>query len=617
MAKKKTNHKNMSRAEKQKLWDRTFTETLNLLNTKNRCVVIRPTGFGKTWIMARLINCFDHVLFLYQNEANITGVKNAYAYYNKTKRLKTTIPNVTFMSYMKWTKLKTAKKREKYLKDIDIIMADECSILGARETMKVMDDVLNEFPDIKLLGATATPDRMDMVDEIGRYFTDLSDITNPKTLQPFEYTLIDAMRDGMLKTPYYYYCPYAEISKNGYNEQILRKMANKELNKLAHSDKLEFEDMIEAKAIEMRNTFNMPNVIKRAVNSCTPSNDYQKFICFFPTIDKIEEEGKLVKEWFKSAFPKHTINILEISSKDKTSKENVHKLRDLKPKKKHIDLIFVCRMLDMSYHVDNLTGILMNRRTNSLNVYIQELGRILSSTCANAGIVLDVVSNIKRPALYALAGQTSERNRWLKKRLKKLKKKKTMSLAYDFAKVMMNTTGKIDANIIYNNFDITRKDIIAIKDAINNNDGHRFIFTDADKAELTSIQRQLDRKPLWTTPNNISQDFFIVKEEEATVREFIRKVAAEATSMVARRAWNNWLACGGQYKRADGSPMTRNEILHQRIADGKIPLPPFCYTRNLSIESVLDTMGIPDDGTRLSKSDLDFILSDVSDRLPT
>ena len=56
------------------------------------------------------------------NKANIEGVKTAYAFFNTpniASKPITDIPNVTFMSYAKWARLKTQEQREKYLKDVD------------------------------------------------------------------------------------------------------------------------------------------------------------------------------------------------------------------------------------------------------------------------------------------------------------------------------------------------------------------------------------------------------------------------------------------------------------------------------------------------------------------
>lgn len=64
-------------------------------------------------------------------------------------------------------------------------------------------------------------------------------------------------------------------------------------------------------------------------------------------------------------------------------------------------------MMNMGYHVDDLTGIIMYRGTKSGTVYIQQLGRILSSGASNAGIVIDVVDNIHQHSVYrVLDGQS-------------------------------------------------------------------------------------------------------------------------------------------------------------------------------------------------------------------
>ena len=57
-------------------------------------------------------------------------------------------------------------------------------------------------------------------------------------------------------------------------------------------------------------------------------------------------------------------------------------------------------MLNMGYHVGDITGIVMYRCTQSSIVYIQQLGRALSSGSYNSCIVFDIVDNIRRGSVF-------------------------------------------------------------------------------------------------------------------------------------------------------------------------------------------------------------------------
>ena len=84
-----------------------------------------------------------------------------------------------------------------------------------------------------------------------------------------------------------------------------------------------------------------------------------------------------------------------------------------------------------------------------------------------------------------------------------------------------------------------------------------------------------------------SEDLHLVADVyEATYREIIAKTIAEVISMRCRQAWARWIEKGG-----DASVMTREYILGQ-IAPQAVPLPPFCKLKNVSVNAVLDEMGI-------------------------
>ena len=73
---------------------------------------------------------------------------------------------------------------------------------------------------------------------------------------------------------------------------------------------------------------------------------------------------------------------------------------------------------------------------------------------------------------------------------------------------------------------------------------------------------------------------------EATYRELIAKTVAEPRSMRCRQAYQRWKERGG-----DDSIKTREYILSREAPDF-VPLPPFCDLKSVSINEVLNEMGI-------------------------
>lgn len=66
-----------------------------------------------------------------------------------------------------------------------------------------------------------------------------------------------------------------------------------------------------------------------------------------------------------------------------------------------IDLIFSINMLNVGYHVDNITGLIFKRWTASNQIYYQQLGRCLSSVSPYIPVVFDFVKSIDSKGITA------------------------------------------------------------------------------------------------------------------------------------------------------------------------------------------------------------------------
>lgn len=386
----------MSRVDE--IRERTKEDLIFKTEKFGHCVLVRNTGFGKTWILSELIARYRKVLYLYPTEVIKSTALHRYShleedYFNgqfretfKAVALSETgkpvgIDNVTFMTYNKLARL--TDKELKECEGYDLIISDECHRLGAKNTRVAYEKLMNYCKDSYFIGATATPDRSDTFDVVEEFFDDIV---------VFEYTLHDAFKDGMLKKPYYCYCTYDILG-------TLRKDLKKQAIDMKDSA---IDEIISGHLIEIANIFNMDNIIRDVCTNYARTTNYMKFIIFFSNFKHIADKGTDVMNWFQKAFPNHTVNQLIITSEKKKYAENVNKLDDLVETDKTIDLIFCVDMLNMGYHVSDLTGILMYRGTESNIIYTQQLGRALNSGSEDACIVFDVVDNLHRKAVYDL-----------------------------------------------------------------------------------------------------------------------------------------------------------------------------------------------------------------------
>lgn len=563
----------------EKLREQTYQETLDTLYKYKKCALIRPTGFGKTGILTRIIRQFKHVIYVYP--AEIIRETVLLFYYQKPENIpeNRNIENVTFLSYAMLAKFANDpdKKYQEQVKQLalqnDIVIFDECHRLGATGASIGLDLLLKYNSNLYFLGATATPERMDMIDEIAKYFDD-------RTIS--EYNLHDAFRDNILQRPYYFYCNYQKANK--LKQQEITK-AQKELQISKNTLSPEAFEKIKQSLIEISNIHYMPDTIKDICNQYAPKKHYLRFLCFFSNYKLLKQNGDKLKQWFHEAYPSYTINNIVVTSETDETIENAKRIKNLGTQENHIDLIFSCDMMNLGYHVNDLTGIIMYRGTQSGIVYTQQLGRILSSGNSIPGICLDIVDNIHTQSMYQLLGKMPANYVWRQNRMQQLLHQKTQHDAAIF--YMQNNATPNEILEAFPNLTMTD-----IKEIINQ--PQNYTWSEKNEKELSHISQNttLDkRKP---TKNTLSPEDLIVINKEATYRDLIRKTVAEAKSMRARQAWARWLEQGGQDKAQDGRPLSRQEILAQ-VPPSQIPLPPFCYSKQVSVEAVLDEMGIPKD----------------------
>lgn len=375
----------------QEIRTKTKDDVLSKLQRYHKCLIIRPTGYGKTFLLTDLAERYRHVLYLYPAEVIADTVRYRYSQLHNLPdqdtlddiRAMRSFANVDMMTYARLVRLTQQDMQDI---DYDAIIVDEAHRIGAIRTAAALSELLTTLPAADLIGATATPNRTDAFDIACIFFSNILS---------FPYTMHDAMQDRMLLKPYYCFCTYDV-------ETDLKEAALTAGEDLRNPEVLE---VLNRQLIELSKIYNMPNIIRTVCKQYACNPDSMKFIVFFSSIRHMNEKLPDVASWFQEAFPSHTINSLRISSSCKQESANVRKLAALKLQPHTIHLIGCVDMLNMGYHVDDLTGILMYRGTKSDIIYVQQLGRALSSGTTHAAIVFDIVDNLHRKAVYDITAQ--------------------------------------------------------------------------------------------------------------------------------------------------------------------------------------------------------------------
>ena len=186
-----------------------YTAITNAYKIRNKASVVIPTGCGKSFISLQLMidNKDKNILFM----APTNAIKDQmYRYIAKyiageeptTERPAKMIaeeqfPNLRIILYPSLLRMKNEIMENL---NPDIIIMDELHRTGADKWGEKIDDLINMNPNAKILGLTATPDRMDDKNIVDDLFCGNVD---------YELTLVDAIQKGIVQAPNYVKCDYS------------------------------------------------------------------------------------------------------------------------------------------------------------------------------------------------------------------------------------------------------------------------------------------------------------------------------------------------------------------------------------------------------------------------
>ena len=357
----------------------TFDNVCHLLEKYRRCVMIRPCGFGKTWIGIRLFKLprYERCLFLHpqKDELNLAKVKE-------------TGVSVDTHTYA-W--LRRLNDKAIRALDYDLVFFDECHTLGgdddgvgAAVTYAAVEKLMRWHPKTHFLGATATAIRMDGIDVVDKVFG--NHVCYP-------YTDADAFEDGLLRVPYYFYNVY-DVEKK-IRERIAK--AEKMYGVTIHLRRDQVEGILGDNAVSEANARYMDRHIREKCDTLLPSTHYMRFLAFYLTNRDINENRRKVERWFLKAYPQHQVVSTVVTNRTAVSLNAVDDLPTAPTRPGfagRIDIVFSCEKLCMGYHSELVTGLILDRKTTSIAKYQQMLGRVLSFDTERPVIIFDIADNL-------------------------------------------------------------------------------------------------------------------------------------------------------------------------------------------------------------------------------
>ena len=381
-----------------------YDNALKLFEEGRYAAVIFPTGCGKSFVTLKLIqdNIDKKILFLSPLQAINNQMDNYIIKWlgenadikDRNNAVRSIVPHFRSMLYQ--TLLRDNESTRKVIEKLnpDIIIIDEMHHLKTDNNEENEQDenvwgqkvkeLLDMYPNAKVLGLTATPERTDGINTVERLFE--GKIAS-------EITLVEALQSDKihLKAPKYIPADYALGEKL---EGILEEIEECE----DEEKKKKLKNLYEKMRGIVDKADGIPELLKKNI-----TKKDGKYIVFCGSKEDMEAKIKQAKEWFGEIDEEPEIYAIASAYRtEKGVRYNEQQIEQFeKSDSEHLKLLYSIDMLNEGVHVDDVSGVIMTRKTGSRLVYLQQVGRALSSDQnRETPIVFDLVNNYITYNLY-------------------------------------------------------------------------------------------------------------------------------------------------------------------------------------------------------------------------
>jgi len=349
-----------------------YESAVDMLAETGKAAVIHPTGTGKSFIAFKLCedNANKRVLWLSPSE---------YIFKTQIENLKAVSDGYCPKNIIFYTYAKLMYMSENEIAEIkpDYIVFDEFHRCGAEVWGKGVQNVLTAYPNIPVLGLSATnirylDNQRDMADELfdGNVASEM--------------TLGEAIVRGILNPPKYV------LSVFQYQKDL-----DKYAYRVRHAKNKAVRDSGEKYLEALRRALDKADGLPEIFNKHIP-NKNGKYIVFCANVEHMDEMVSHVDEWFGGIDS--APHVYKAYSDDpETSKAFANFKKD---DSEHLKLLFCIDMLNEGVHVENVSGVILLRPTVSPIIYMQQIGRALSASKTTNAVIFDVVMNIDN--LYSI-----------------------------------------------------------------------------------------------------------------------------------------------------------------------------------------------------------------------
>ena len=360
-----------------------YKSLVEMLKIVKRTYIVHPTGTGKSYIaMAyikehpdeRILFITSYVTTLSRFAADIQmHFANAHEVFNHldlTIYKGLGVGNIYDPDALTAYGAKSRLKPEKLDPDsYDTILLDEFHRVGAETWEKSVREMM---PGKRVIGFSATPIR---------YLDDERDMG----IELFggnaasEITLHDALVNHLLPTPRYITCRYSLWDDFVQAEGELRYkwMTAKEKDEVAHILTHARSFLQNAEGLDM-------------LFSSKMENPHGHYIVFCKNVEHLKQMKKESLEWFSWC---DKVKYYEVWAGHGDTIETVKRFE--RDEDAALKLLFCVDMLNEGVHVKGIDGIIMLRPTESMIVYLQQLGRALAVGHDKRVQIFDIVNNAR------------------------------------------------------------------------------------------------------------------------------------------------------------------------------------------------------------------------------
>jgi len=338
-----------------------YDNVINHLKISNRTCIIHPTGTGKSFIALKWLyeNKDKKCLFLTSTDVIIDQLIK---YMAKCGLRLSDFPNLEVGTYQG-----LKNNSNKY----DCIVLDEFHRCGAKEWGKEVNKILDNNKDSKVLGTSATPiryldEQRDMSEEIFN-----GDIAS-------KMSLAEAIALGILPVPMYINCLYSFEEDINKVQDKIDKCRNKE-------EKLKLQIRLDEAKKMLENAYGLDKIFEKYI-----TNKNGKFVVFCKDRQHMNKMKEEALKWFSKINKNVNIGEVCYDIPDQINKYTIDRFNNVK--NDDINLLFSIDMLNEGLHVEDIDGLIMLRPTNSLILFLQQLGRGLGS-CKGTPLIFDIVNN--------------------------------------------------------------------------------------------------------------------------------------------------------------------------------------------------------------------------------